>query len=148
MGLRVSKPECNVPTRMLIGVTNAGSIITSCALHKIAFLFGFLLVVEAVIAIGYWLTRTNEPGIFRVPIWLLVVPIAFGALYALSMRASAEMDLATETIEYQLSGMNKKEYYNYKIGDDRTAKSLTGSALGSGILASSAVLAPFLRGDR
>ena len=133
---------------MLIGINNAGSIISSCALHKIAFLFGFLLVVEAVIAVGYWYTRDNAPGIFRVPLWLLALPIAFGALYALSMRAAAEMDLATETIEYQLSGMNKKEYYNYKIGDDRTSKSLAGSAISSGILASSAIMGPFLRGDR
>lgn len=148
MGLRVSKAECNVPTRMLIGVNNASSIISACAQHKIAFLFGFLIVIEAAIAVAYWLTRTNEPGVFKVPLWLLVLPIAFGTLYALSMRAAVEIDLATETIEYQLSGMNKKEYYNYKIGDDRTSKSLAGSALGSGILASSAVLGPFLRGDR
>lgn len=56
--------------------------------------------------------------------------------------------LESETYEMERSGMTTKEYLNYKIGDDRTTKSLMGSLASSLILSGSGVLGPFLRGDR
>jgi hypothetical protein len=53
-----------------------------------------------------------------------------------------------EQMELKLGEMSKKEYINYKIGDDRTSRSLVGSTTSALILSGSNILGPFLRGDR
>jgi hypothetical protein len=56
--------------------------------------------------------------------------------------------LAAEKLEYELSGMSKKEYINFKASDDRLKSSFSGSVFTTGILSGSSVLGPFIRGDR
>jgi len=148
MGTNVSRPECNVPIRMLIGIDNSSSILMSCARHRVAYMWGLTFVFTTVLLVGWSLTREKESTEFRVPIWLVPVPLTLALLYAANVAYQSELDLATERIEQQLSGMSKKDYLNYKIGDDRATRSFMASATSAGILASSGILGPFLRGDR
>jgi len=148
MGLRLSRPECNVPLRFLIGVDNSRAILKSCARQKVAYMWGFLLVFIIGILIAFLITRTNDPGYFKVPWWLALIPFAFGVLYQYKMYTNLSLDLASENIEYQLSGMSKKDYINYKIGDDRATKSFAATATSAGLLSGTNILGPFLRGDK
>jgi hypothetical protein len=148
MGLRLSRPECNVPVRFLIGIDNSRSILRACAWQQVVFMWGFLLVITIAILIAYLLSRNNAANTFHVPFWLLFVPPAFGIIYQARMSFNLSNDLAAERIEYQLSGMSKKDYINYKVGDDRTAKSFAASATSAGILSATNIAGPFLRGDK
>jgi hypothetical protein len=148
MGLRLSKPECNVPVRFLIGVDNSRTILKSCATEQVYYMWGFLFVITVAVFIGYLLTRNNPIGSFYIPLWLVLVPIAFGILYQTKSYFNMGTDLASENIEYQLSGMSKKDYINYKIGDDRAAKSFAATGTSAGLLSGTNILGPFLRGNQ
>lgn len=148
MGQKLSRAECNVPTRMLINVDGARAILNNCVMHRVAFMWGFLCVIELALIFGYFYTKDHTTNAFHIPAWILCVPILFGLFYALSAHASLTGEMDNEELELKLSGMSHKEYLNYKIGDDRATRSLTGTAMSAGILASSNVLGPFLRADR
>jgi len=148
MGLRLSRPECNLPVRFLIGLDNSRSILRSCAIQQVVYMWGLLLVFTLAIVLAYLFTRNNATGTFYVPLWLVAIPPAFGVLYQAKMSMNLSTDLASERIEYQLSGMSKKDYLNYKIGDDRAAKSFAATATSAGLLSGTNILGPFLRGDK
>lgn len=148
MGLRLSRPECNIPTRFLIGIDNSKNILQNCARHRVAYMIGFLTILTIAILIGYFWTKDDPPERFHVPLWLATVPVLYGIIYYFTTFSSLHLELATEQIEYDLSTMSKKDYLNYKIGDDRTAKSVAASATSAGVLSGSNILGPFLRADR
>jgi hypothetical protein len=148
MGLQLSRPECNVPVRFFIGLDNSKTILRSCAGQRIAYVWGFLIIISVAIVIGYLFTRTNEPSEFHIPLWLLVVPAAFGVIYQARIASNLHNDLDAEQMEYTLSGMSKKDYINYKVGDDRTSKSFAATATSAGLLSGTNILGPFLRGDK
>jgi FtsH-binding integral membrane protein len=130
---------------MLIGIDNAEIILDSCSRHKILFWLGFALVATASLAIGYALTRNDE--IFKIPFWLIFVPTVVLLFYAGTIAQSLKQSWRNESIEHKLSGMNKKDFLGYKIGDDRASKSLGATALSSAVLSGSSILGPFLRAD-
>jgi hypothetical protein len=83
-----------------------------------------------------------------VPPWIVPIPLIFGALYTASIYQAAQMQYETDKIEFGLSDMSKKEFLNFKVGDDRTNTNFLASVTSSSILTASALLGPFLRGDR
>ena len=147
MGLQVSRPECNLPTRMLLGLSNARSVALNCARHKILWVWGFLFVVTIAATVAWYYTKSRPADELKVPAWLITVPPVFGLLYATHARAGALQQLESDAIEQQLSGMSKKDYIGYKIGDDRTATSFAATATSAGVLSGTNLLGPFLRGD-
>ena len=148
IGSGLSRVECNVPPRFLIGLKDAPNILSECSRHSIAYLFGFALVITAVIFVSHLLTESNGPDAFHVPIFIVPIPLVLVFFYATFAQSNLHNMLESETYEMERSGMTTKEYLNYKIGDDRTTKSLMGSLASSLILSGSGVLGPFLRGDR
>jgi hypothetical protein len=146
--MKLGLPECNIPPRFLIGLQNSKSILLQCARHKVAYVLGFLVVVTAVIVIGYFRTKDDPTNSFQVPLWLCFLPAVFFFLYAGQSSFNVERDTSRDAIEYQLSGMTKKDFLTYKVGDDRAATSFLGSATSAGILSGVNLLGPFLRADR
>jgi hypothetical protein len=106
--------------------------------------FGFAIVATIVLTVAYFLT---EDDIFKIPFWLIFFPTAVLLFYASSVGRAMKQTLRNESIEQKLTGLTKKDYIGYKIGDDRSAKSFGASALSSGVLSGSAILGPFLRAD-
>jgi len=148
MGLAVSRPECNVPVRALLNVDNARAILTQCARLKVYYMIGILVVIAAVLFVGWIATRNKAPTEFRVPAWLLLVPLGIFLLYTITIKARLDQTLYSEMLEYQLSGMSKKDYLIHKAGDDRANRSFAASATSAGLLTGSNILGPFLRADR
>lgn len=148
MGGNVSRPECNVPTRFLLGLDNARAVVRDCARHRIVYMWGFLLVTVLVILIAWAITYDRPSNEFKVPLWLAGLPLLLGLLYGARSASQARSELSTGEIELTLSGMSKRDYLNYKVGDDRTDKSFAASATSATILAGTNVLGPFLRADR
>ena len=137
-----------MPPRFLIGLKEAPSILSECARHNIAYLLGFAIVITIVIFLSYLATQSNGPDAFHVPFFIIPIPLVLVFFYATFAQSNLKNMLDSETYELERSGMSTKEYLNYKIGDDRTTKSLMGSLASSLILSGSGVLGPFLRGDR
>lgn len=111
-------------------------------------MMGLLTVIATVILVGWLLTESKPSTEFRVPLWLLAVPASIFVLYGFTVKARLDQTLYTEMLEYQLSGMSKKDYLIHKAGDDRAAKSFAASATSAGLLTGSNILGPFLRADR
>jgi hypothetical protein len=132
---------------MLIGISNARQISLICSRHKILWAWGFLLVITVGLVLGYFYTKSRPTNEFKVPIWLLLVPATFGILYAARQYSYSLQQLNTDNIEIQLSGMSKKDYLNYIIGDDRANQAFLSSATSATMLSGSNVLGPFLRAD-
>jgi hypothetical protein len=133
---------------MFLGVENAIDILKTCARHRIFYIFGFMTIVTLVLFIGYISTKDNLPTDFHVPSWLIAVPALYVIYFSLSVLKSLNDTLASEKLEYELSGMSKKEYINFKSSDDRLKTSFSGSVFTTGLLSGSSVLGPFIRGDR
>lgn len=148
MGLSLALPECNIPQRFLLGLDNADSILRECATHRVAYAWGILLVVTVGLAIGASLTQDAAPGRFRIPWWVVILPILLGLLHTMTVYGGLGSSFQTEALEHRLSGMSKRDYLNYKVGDDRTSRSAAASATSAGVLAGSNLLGPFLRADR
>lgn len=132
---------------MFIGVENAADILKTCARHRIFYIFGFMTIVTAVLLVGYFSTKDHEPLDFYVPLWLVVLPSLYVLYFAASVLKNVHDTLESEKLEYQLSGMTKKEYINFKVGDDRLKSSFAGSVFTTGLLSGASVLGPFIRGD-
>jgi hypothetical protein len=133
---------------MFLGVENAVEILKTCARHRIFYILGFMTVVTLVIFLGYLYTKDNGATDFHVPIWLVAIPALYVIYFSFSVLKSLNDTLAAEKLEYELSGMTKKEYINFKSGDDRLKQSFSGSVFTTGLLSGSSVLGPFIRGDR
>lgn len=110
--------------------------------------FGFLSVATLVLVVSYFRTNGSPSGSFKVPLWLCFIPTLFLLIYAAQSSSSVDNDTATDAIEFQLSGMSKKDFLNYKVGDDRASKAFAASATSAGILSGTNLLGPFLRADR
>lgn len=119
-----------------------------CARLKTMWMLGFLGLLAVVCIIGYGLTRNYPSDKFKVPAWLFLIPIGIFFLYTMSLKTAMDQTLYNESIEFQLSGMSKKDYLVHKSGDDRASKSFAASATSAGLLTGSNILGPFLRGDR
>lgn len=145
MGNTLAMPECNLPERMLIGVSNAKSVLRTCSKHKLYYAIGFMIVITMFLCYGYAITRNAPDGEFQIPFWLIGLPAFFIALYSLQLNKSN--NLSSENLEYTLSGMSKKEYLNYKIGDDRAYRGFMSAASSSAMLSGSTLLGPFIRAD-
>ena len=143
----ISKPECNMPTRMFLGVENASIILRKCAQHRVVYLIGFMTIVTIVLIIGYEFTKKNSTNDFHVPPWILFLPAIYVIFFAFNSFNNLKSNLSAESLEYDLSGMTKKEFINYKSGDDRLSKSFSGSVFTTGLLSGSSVLGPFIRGS-
>ena len=153
IGLVLAKPECNIPARTFLNVENGQAILSVCAMHKMAYIWGLLVVLTLVLMIGaIWTHRysgsENPRYHFYVPPWVVPIPLLFGVLYTSGAYRSTDVLWASENLEFSLSDMSKKEFLNFKVGDDRTDKNFLASATSATILTGSALLGPFLRGDR
>lgn len=56
IGLVLAKPECNLPSRVFLNVENGQAILSICAMHKMAFVWGVLVVLTGILIIGAILT--------------------------------------------------------------------------------------------
>ena len=143
----MSRPECNIPSRMLIGISNARQISLICSRHKILWAWGLLTMITLGLTLARYLTKDRPSTAFKVPSWLIAVGPIAGILYAARIHNYSEQQLFTNSIEHQLSEMPKKDYLNYKVGDDRAALGFISSATSAGLLSGSNILGPFLRAD-
>lgn len=124
-------------------------------MHRLGYFWGVLFIAFLVLFVASFMTSgaadEGSPRYhFYVPLWVSFVPLLFGLVYTYSMTQMSSTDLAwnTEKLEFSLSDMNKKEYLNFKVGDDRTNKNFLASLTSASILSGSALLGPFLRADR
>jgi len=120
----------------------------SCSRHKVVYALGFALVVTIFLTVGYFMTRDEPDTAFKIPAWLIFVPPVLLILYSSNIYSNVMNTFSADQIEQQLSGMSKKDYLNYKIGDDRTSKSVFGTTTNAAILSGSNIMGPFLRQDR
>jgi len=153
MGLGTSKPSCGITRRSLLNVENAAEIVKSCSRNRLAYIWGILLVVTAALLVGYFNTRQYSDEEFPrknfyVPFYICLVPLVFGIIYTAGSWNSEDIQWKAEELEFSLSGMPKKEYLQYRIGDDRANKSFLGTATSAGILAGTNILGPTIRADR
>ena len=110
---------------------------------------GFALITTLALFFVYWLTRNNDPNNALVlPIWIVFSPIVLFFIYSFSLQKNQRRILDRETLERDLSGMDRKDYLTYKAGDDRASKSFLGSATSAGILSGTNILGPYIRADR
>jgi hypothetical protein len=105
-----------------------------------------LLIVGAAVT-SKWASEDPRYHFF-VPAWVVPLPLIFGFVYTSGMHKSVDVLWQSEQLEFGLSDMSKKEYLNFKVGDDRTRTNFLASATSASILTGSALLGPFLRGDR
>lgn len=149
MGVEISKAECNLNTRYFIGHKNSAQILEICGKHKMFWALGFAIITTIALFFVYWMTRNNDPNsALTLPIWIAFSPIVLFFIYSLSIQKNQRRLLAKESLEHELSGMERKEYLNYKAGDDRATKGFFGSATSAGILSGTNILGPYIRADR
>lgn len=154
MGIGTSHAICGINRRTLLNVDNANEIIKSCSKNRFAYIWGILFTITVVLYIGHVNTKEYEDETdfprkhFYVPLWIVPLPSILGLLYTLSTLNYDAKVFAAEQMEFQLSQMPKKEYLQYRVGDDRANTSFLGTATSAGILSGTSLLGPFLRADR
>lgn len=132
---------------MLLGLSNGRQVALLCSRHKILWTWGLLSVLTIAVAVAYYMTRSRPDTSFKVPFWLIAIGPIIALLYAARAYSNSIQQFNTDSIELQLSGMTKKDYLNYKVGDDRAAMGFAASATSAGMLSGSNILGPFLRAD-
>lgn len=149
MGLRLSRPDCNLSVRSLLQIDNAREILKSCVSHRISYMSGTLLVLFVVLLWAHVQTRNKDPTTnVVIPLWLVSVPVMFCLVYAYTVQQSVLQEFDTERAEFMLSGMTKRDFLNYRIGDDRASKAFQGTLTSAALLSGTNLLAPYFRADR
>jgi len=153
MGIQTSKATCGINRRSLLGTKNALDVVRTCARYKLVYVWGILTILIAALSVGHYLTRQYENEEFPrkhfyIPYYIPLLPILFGITYTFAGWKSDETAFRSEEIEYTLSDMPKKEYLQYRIGDDRTTMGLVANATSAGILATTNIMGPYFRADR
>ena len=118
-----------------------------------AYVWGLLSILTLIFLIAAILTRkyASEPDPryhFYLPYWVVPIPLIFGVIYTSGTYRQTDVGWDADKLEFSLSDMSKKEFLNFKVGDDRTKTNFLASATSASILTGSALLGPFLRGDR
>lgn len=149
MGLEISKPECNINPRFFIGTNKSEEIFSVCSMHKIYWCLGLVVIFTIALLAAYIVTKDNDGTVaLKIPLWLVLLPLLIFLMYSSSLKTNMSRNFLKETLEHKLSGMDKKDYLNYKAADDRASKSFLGSATSAGILSGSNILGPYFRSDR
>jgi hypothetical protein len=97
----------------------------------------------------YILEKQKEEGnkTLTIPLWAAAIPSAYAAFVYLTAVQSAERYWKTEELMFNTSDMPKKEFLNYRVADDRLARSSDTSLLGTTFIGSTTLFGPFLRAD-
>jgi len=149
MGLEISKPECSLNSRYFLGVEESEEILSVCAKHKLYWFFGLVAVITVGLIVLYIITYNNDnETAIKLPLFIVALPFALFFLYYLTVLPNSKRSFKKEFLEHKLSGMDKKEFLNYKAGSDRAELGFLGSATSASILASSNIMGPYLRADR
>lgn len=152
------REECAIPLRNFLGSDIGISVARSCGNMKIAWTLGVCTVLVIALIILHFVTKKQEDDYIAnpagkystvvVPLWLAAIPFGYGIFIWFSAIASAEKYWKTEELNFNTSTMEKKDYLNYRVVDDRLATSSAVSLVGTGFIGSSALFGPFLRADR
>ena len=146
----MSRIECSVPLRNFLGTKHGLDVARSCGNVKIAWTIGACLVISiAILVTHYILEKEKEDGntTIVIPLWTSIVPLAYGLYIYLTAVNSAENYWKTEELLFNTSEMPKKDFLNYRVADDRLAKSSEVSLLGTTFIGSTSLFGPFLRAD-
>lgn len=137
----------------MLTLGNAKDIVAQCAQQKVAYVWGIVIIISIVLLIGVLATRDYQDEQFPrkhfyVPVYMPAVPLLFGIFYTYNATERDLMAWKAEELEYSLSNMPKKEYLQYRVGDDRTNKSFFGTATSAAIISGTNLLGPYIRADR
>jgi len=80
------------------------------------------------------------------PIWLIFLPLIVGGVVAFNQVRYKLDAWKTENSSLKTMGVQKNDYLNFKVQDDRQLKSSVISLIGTFVIASSGLLNPFFRG--
>ena len=152
----MSRPECIVPLRNFLGTPYGLSIAKSCATMRVAWIMGACIVLTIGLLISHYITekqeeeflagRENQPSVV-VPLWLCALPSLYAIYTFFSATSSSESYWKSEELNFQTSEMPKKDYLNYRVGDDRQKLSSGVAFANTGIIGSTALFGAYLRGD-
>lgn len=146
----MSPVECSIPLRNFLGTKHGLDIARSCGSIKIAWTLGACVVLSvAIVVTHYVLEKQKEDGntTITIPLWASAIPAVYAVYVYFTAVESAERYWKTEELMFNTSDMPKKEFLNYRVADDRLAKSSEASLLGTTFIGSTALFGPFLRAD-
>jgi hypothetical protein len=146
-----------VPLRNFLGSSYGIDVARSCGHMRIAWVIGACTAVSVGLLYSHYVTKRQEAQYIAdpvgrqptivVPIWLALIPIFYAFYTYFTAVRSAEMFWKTEELHFNTAEMNKKDYINYRIGDDRLKMSSGVAVANTAIIGSSALFGPLLRGD-
>lgn len=147
-----------MPLRNFLGTTYGLDVARSCGRMRIAWVLGACAVLTCGLAAAHVITKRQDaeyaanPADKRatvvVPLWVCALPAAFALYTMVTAIGSAEAFWRAEELHFNTSEMPKREYLSYRALDDRLKVSTSASLTGTGYIGATALLGPFLRGDR
>jgi hypothetical protein len=124
---------------------------------RILWVLGACLSISVGLLASYFITKKQEKDYINdpanhqptvvVPLWLCALPLAFALYTYMSAIDSAENYWRAEELNFSTSDMDKKDFLNYRVLDDRQKSSSALSLSNTGIIGSAALFGPYLRGD-
>lgn len=152
------RTECLIPLRNFLGTKIGGDIARSCGEMKIYWTLGLCLVLFAGLLWGHFASQRRDDDYDKtdttlvtipvvLPIWLPFLPLAYAAITSFTAVSAAKQFWMSENLFFETSDMPKKEFLQYRVGDDRAHYSSTVAAAGTAFIGNTALFGPFLRAD-
>ena len=152
----MSRPECIVPLRNFLGTPHGLSIAKSCASMRVAWIMGAAIVLTVGLLVSHYITKKQEDEYLAgldvqptvvVPLWLCALPGLYAIYVFITAIPTSESFWKSEELNFSTSEMPKKDYLNYRVGDDRQKLSTGVAFANTGIIGSTALFGSYLRGD-
>jgi hypothetical protein len=146
----MTRIECAVPLRNFLGTKHGLDIARSCGTLKISWTLGACLVIASAILITHYILEKQKKegnNTIVIPIWTAAIPLVYAAYVYFNAVQAAEEYWKTEELLFNTSEMAEKDFLNYRVADDRLAKSSDVSLLGTTFIGSTSLFGPFLRAD-
>ena len=148
-----------MPIRNFLGKPGLNELATSCAIHRVAWAWGFsiVLTVGLLYARKFLIdqsrnvnadgAKTTESATVP-PLWVCFAPVGLAAGYTVFAQMLAISAAQVEEARFVSSGLGKTEFLSQRSQDDRARFSGIASLCGTAALSIAALFGPFLRADR
>ena len=149
--------KCAVPLRNYIGFEGLtfedGEKIAKASGILTAYWYIGLAITLSLGILGYRLFGSKDPNQegkeereVVAPLWFILLPLVVGGIVALNEVRYKVNNWKVENSSLKTMGVNKNEFINFKVQDDRQIRSSVISLVGTFVVASSGLLNPFFRG--
>lgn len=150
-----TRAECHIPLRNFLGTSFGNEVAKGCGQMRIAWILGASVVLTVGLMISHFITKRQQEEYIAdptknhtivVPLWLCALPVIYSCYTWFTAISASRSYWEKETLHFDTSEMNKKDFLLYTAGDSRQHTQSAVAITNTALIGATSILGPFARG--